>query len=77
MFLVHWLIDGFNNENPIYRFLRVAFMGGAVEVVSIALQLLPGVDWPGSYDATILLLGTAALAGADKWLRRHTSPRVP
>jgi len=58
-----------NNEQPIVRAIRLCVMAGIVAAVSLAVQQLPGIDFPGEYDATIIAIGTPLLAGLEKFLR--------
>ena len=58
-----------DNENPILRFARVVLMAAVSAALVAALEALPGIDWPGEYDAMVVSLGTAVLAALDKLVR--------
>ena len=57
------------NGNPWVRGLRVLVFGGLAAAAAYGVQALPGIDWPGSYDAMIVMVGTGVLTAFDKALR--------
>ena len=63
------------NEYPLVRMARYMMMAAAAAVVTVAIQELPGIDFPGTYDAAIVIISTPLLAGADKWLRDRMAPK--
>lgn len=57
------------NENPVIRTLRYLVLAGLAGAVLAVINVLPGVDLPGNYDAIIIGAVVPVLAGLEKRIR--------